>query len=185
MEARSKVRANAVPILESLGLPQPNTITMTGINSWIKQVICAFEAAHPAVLADSCLSMYRNTQILNAWVMDMMRASGQTYGIECSKLVESNQYCESELPKLKEEYALHMRSCQERSQRFQSEKEELKRKINDLTRSSSGNGQLSEATKGLNQATNMKRGCLNRPQRKKIIQSLNNKPRVHQVHLHK
>ncbi len=41
---------------------------------------------------------------------------------------------DKELAKLKDEYALNMRICQECSQIFITEKEWLKRKINDLTK---------------------------------------------------
>ncbi len=52
--------ASAVPILESWGLPKPDTVINDGINSWIQQVIGAYTTGNPAVLADSCLSMFRN-----------------------------------------------------------------------------------------------------------------------------
>ncbi len=58
-EVTAVAGASAVPILESWGLPQLDTITNDGINTWIKQVIEAYSAGNPAALANSCLSMYR------------------------------------------------------------------------------------------------------------------------------
>ncbi len=70
-EVTAVAGANAVPILESWGLPQPDTITNDGINSWIQQVIGAYSTGNPTALADSYLSMYRNAQFLNAGIMDL------------------------------------------------------------------------------------------------------------------
>ncbi len=63
-----------------------------------------------------------------------------------------NTECKAELTKNQQEFGLHMRTCQERSERYNTEKEALRKKISNLTRSSSGERQLSEAATSLNQA---------------------------------
>ncbi len=141
-----------VQVLESWGLPQPDIVTNEGINSWMNQVIRAYSSGNPAVLSDSCMSMYRNAQLLNAGNMDMMRASLQTYSADCAKLLAFKTKCEAELAKNQQEFGLHMRTCQECSERYNTEKEALRRKMSDLTRSSSGARQLSESAASLNQA---------------------------------
>ncbi len=62
-----------------------------------------------------------------------------------------NTKCKAELIKNQQEFGLHMRTCQERSERYKTQKEALRRKISDLTRSSSCARQLSEAAASLNQ----------------------------------
>ncbi len=113
IEVRSELGASAVPLQECWGLPEPNTVTNEGINSWMKQVIEAYTTGNPAVLADSCIYMYTNTQLLNAGTMDMMPASLLTYSNESSNLLATSTACNAELVKLKEEYTLYIRTCQE------------------------------------------------------------------------
>ncbi len=117
--------ASAVPILESWGLPQPDTVTNEGINSWMNQVIRAYSSGNLVVLSDSSMSKYRNAQLLNAGTLDMMRASLQTYSADCAKLLAFNTKCKAELAKNQQEFGLHMRTCQECSERYNTEKEAL------------------------------------------------------------
>ncbi len=105
--------ANAIPILESWGLSQPDTIFNDGLNSWIQQVIGAYSAGNPAALANSCLSMYINSQFLNARIMDLLVASCQTYSNDCSHLQAQYDKSKSETTKATQELASHMRSCEQ------------------------------------------------------------------------
>ncbi len=75
-----------VPILESWGLPQPDTNTNDGINSWIQQVIGTYTTGNTAVLAYPYLSMYKNAQLLNSGTMDLLLATCQTYINDSSRL---------------------------------------------------------------------------------------------------
>ncbi len=118
----------------------------------MKQVIRAYTSDNPAVLSDSCMSMYRKAQLLNTSTMDMMCSSLETYSADCAKLLALNTKCKAELARNHQEFGLHMRNCQECSKRYNTEKEALRRKISDLTRSSAGARQLSEAAANLNQA---------------------------------
>ncbi len=142
-------------ILNSWDLPQLGNITQDGMRLWMKQVTALYCAGNPAALADSCNSMYVNAQMFLLCTMDLMKASLETYGSECTTLVEYNKNLKSELTKLKDEYALHIRNCQLRSQRFVAEKEKINRKIHDLTSSSSGNRQQAEAVNNLTWANHV------------------------------
>ncbi len=132
IEVEAVASASAVPILESWGLPQPDTVTNEGINSWMNQVIRTYSSGYAAVLSDSCMSMYRNTQLLNTGTMDQMRASLETYSHDCAKLLAINKKCKADLARNEQEYGLHMRTCQERSKNYPTEKEALNRKISDV-----------------------------------------------------
>ncbi len=109
---------SAVPIHDSWRLPQPDTITNNGINIWIKQVIETYSTSNPAALADFCLSIYRNAQFLNDGIMDFLVASCQTYINHCCCLKAQYDKSQSETTKATQELALHMRSCEQRNQRF-------------------------------------------------------------------
>ncbi len=68
-----------VPIQSEWGLPGHDQIQPVGINSWIFQVRNVFVGGHSGVLADSCVSMADNAQLLCMATMDLMRASLNTY----------------------------------------------------------------------------------------------------------
>lgn len=56
----------------------------------MNQVTALYLAGNPAALANSCCSMYSNIQMLLLGTMDMMKASLETYGSECTTLVNYN-----------------------------------------------------------------------------------------------
>ncbi len=86
--------------------------------------------------------------------MDLLVASCQTYSNDCCHLKVQYDKSKSETTKARQELALHMRSCKQCSQRFTRDTEALKKQINDLTKSTSGGRQLSEAAHKLNQVNN-------------------------------
>ncbi len=98
--------------------------------------------------------MYRNAQLLNAGTMDLLSASYQTYSADCSHLQAQHNKSKNETAKATQELVLHMRSCEQCTQRFNHDTDALKIQITDLTKSTSGGRQLSEAAHRLNQVNN-------------------------------
>ncbi len=75
-----------------------------------------------------------------------------TYSSEVTKQCDTNKCLREELDRITTEYARHMRSCQVRSQRFETEKQALKRPIEDLSHNPESSRQLSDASTNLSQA---------------------------------
>ncbi len=104
----------------------------------------------PEALSDSCESMSSNAQILCMGTMDLMKACLQTYLTELSAHMERLTDSVKELDKLKNEYANHLRQCNDRTERFQSKNQALQQ-ITDLSSTPENRQRLTDIATSLNQ----------------------------------